>query len=75
MPVGAIDRRSAAVPSTPLFLPVIRQREATRDHAGVVRWLDELPERMHGVVIGNEVLDAMPVDLLHFDGAAWLDRA
>jgi SAM-dependent MidA family methyltransferase len=29
---------------------------------------------MHGVVIGNEVLDAMPVDLLHFDGSAWFER-
>ena len=24
--------------------------------------------------IGNEVLDAMPVDLLHFDGTAWFER-
>ena len=51
-----------------------RQREATRGHAGVVRWLDALPERMRGVVVGNEVLDAMPVDLLHFDGRAWCQR-
>lgn len=27
-----------------------------------VRWLDRLPTRFSGVVIGNEVLDAMPVD-------------
>ena len=26
---------------------------------------------MTGVVVANEVLDAMPVDLLHFDGATW----
>ncbi|MGZ5241194.1 MAG: SAM-dependent methyltransferase, partial [Caldimonas sp.] len=45
-----------------------RQRAATREQGGVVRWLDALPERMNGVVVGNEVLDAMPVDLLHFDG-------
>src|SRR5207237_9666793 len=51
-----------------------RQRHATRGFAGVVRWLDALPERMNGVVIGNEVLDAMPVDLLHFDGTAWCER-
>ena len=51
-----------------------RQRAATREFAGVVRWLDALPERMNGVVIGNEVLDAMPVDLLHFDGADWFER-
>ena len=29
---------------------------------------------MNGVVLGNEVLDAMPVDLLHFDGSAWFER-
>ena len=51
-----------------------RQRAATREHAGVVGWLDALPERMNGVVLGNEVLDAMPVDLLHFDGGAWFER-
>jgi len=39
-----------------------------------VRWLDELPEHIEGVVLGNEVLDAMPVQLLHFDGAQWFER-
>ena len=29
---------------------------------------------MQGVVVGNEVLDAMPVKLLHFDGAQWFER-
>ena len=33
-----------------------------------------LPDAMHGVVVGNEVLDAMPVQLLHWDGRAWLER-
>lgn len=28
---------------------------------GRVHWLDALPERLRGVVLGNEVLDAMPV--------------
>ena len=39
-----------------------------------MRWLDALPDAMHGVVVGNEVLDAMPVQLLHWDGARWLER-
>ena len=30
--------------------------------------------RLRGVVIGNEVLDAMPVELIHFDGVAWHER-
>ena len=48
-----------------------RQGEATRAFGERVRWLDALPESMEGVVVANEVLDAMPVDLLHFDGATW----
>ncbi|MDQ6638096.1 MAG: SAM-dependent methyltransferase [Pseudomonadota bacterium] len=51
-----------------------RQREATRGFGDRVRWLDALPGSMSGVVVANEVLDAMPVDLLHFDGDAWLAR-
>ena len=39
-----------------------------------VVWLDEWPAAMHGVIVGNEVLDAMPVQLLHFDGSAWSER-
>jgi SAM-dependent MidA family methyltransferase len=30
--------------------------------ASRVRWLDRLPSRFHGVVLGNELLDAMPVE-------------
>jgi SAM-dependent MidA family methyltransferase len=39
-----------------------------------VTWWDALPERFEAVVVGNEVLDAMPVQLLHFDGDAWFER-
>jgi len=51
-----------------------RQRETLREHAAKVEWLDSLPDVMQGVVVGNEVLDAMPVQLLHFDGRQWLER-
>ncbi len=51
-----------------------RQRERLAVHADRVRWLDALPESMSGVVVGNEVLDAMPVQLLHHDGAGWNER-
>ncbi len=51
-----------------------RQRQRLADHGDKVRWADELPTQMHGVVVGNEVLDAMPVQLLHFDGAQWHER-
>lgn len=39
-----------------------------------VQWATELPAQMKGVVVGNEVLDAMPVQLLHFDGQRWWER-
>ncbi len=39
-----------------------------------VQWLDAWPDTLEGVVVGNEVLDAMPVQLLHFDGTRWLER-
>jgi len=51
-----------------------RQRAATSAFGDRVRWLDALPETLDGVVVGNEVLDAMPVDLIHFDGTTWLER-
>jgi SAM-dependent MidA family methyltransferase len=51
-----------------------RQRERLARFGEQVRWLDAWPASIHGVVIGNEVLDAMPVKLLHFDGTQWLER-
>jgi len=39
-----------------------------------VQWAERWPEAMRGVVLGNEVLDAMPVQLLHFDGTRWHER-
>ena len=54
----------------------LRQRQQARllRFGRRVQWLDRLPEAFDGVVIGNEVLDAMPVQLLHFDGAQWQER-
>jgi SAM-dependent MidA family methyltransferase len=51
-----------------------RQRERLAPFGDRVRWLDALPDTMRGVVLGNEVLDAMPVQLLHWDGRAWSER-
>ncbi|CAI8695529.1 SAM-dependent methyltransferase [Burkholderia pyrrocinia] len=42
--------------------------------AAKVRWLDALPERFEGVVVGNEVLDAMPVRLFAKADGAWHER-
>jgi SAM-dependent MidA family methyltransferase len=42
--------------------------------AARVRWLDALPAEFAGVVIGNEVLDAMPVRLFAHANGAWRER-
>jgi SAM-dependent MidA family methyltransferase len=55
-----------------------RQRETLEAMAprlaSRVTWLDALPDRFEGVVIGNEVLDAMPVRLFARKDAVWHER-
>lgn len=47
-----------------------RQQKILREHLphllDRVHWLDELPEGYSGAIIANEVLDALPVHLLHW---------
>ena len=54
----------------------LRERQQARlaRFAPRVQWLDAWPESIEGVVIGNEVLDAMPVKLLHRSGGRWHER-
>lgn len=51
-----------------------RQRQTLAGFAPLVHWADSLPERMQGVVVGNEVLDAMPVQLLARRAGVWHER-
>jgi SAM-dependent MidA family methyltransferase len=51
-----------------------RQQQALAAFAGRVTWADELPPRIEGVVVGNEVLDAMPVKLLARREGVWHER-
>jgi SAM-dependent MidA family methyltransferase len=51
-----------------------RQRERLAAWGDRVRWVSELPAQMQGVVVGNEVLDAMPVQLLARRDGAWFER-
>jgi len=39
-----------------------------------VAWLDALPARFDGVMLGNEVLDAMPVKLYQRSAGVWHER-
>jgi SAM-dependent MidA family methyltransferase len=54
----------------------LRERQQARlaRFAPRVQWLDAWPETIEGVVVGNEVLDAMPVKLLHRSGGRWHER-
>ncbi|QJQ03399.1 class I SAM-dependent methyltransferase [Herbaspirillum rubrisubalbicans] len=51
-----------------------RQQETLAAFAPKVQWLDALPETFSGVVVGNEVLDAMPVRLAVKAAEGWLER-
>ncbi len=60
--------------------PDLRQRQRALlqaeapDLLGRVEWLDTLPERFTGFIVGNEVLDAMPVHLVHWQADAVCER-
>ena len=51
-----------------------KQRRTLKRHATKVQWADALPDEMRGVVVGNEVLDAMPVQLLARRDGRWHER-
>jgi SAM-dependent MidA family methyltransferase len=51
-----------------------RQQATLAAHGDTVQWASELPEAMRGVVVGNEVLDAMPVKLLARIAGVWHER-
>ncbi|MGA9992336.1 MAG: class I SAM-dependent methyltransferase [Thiobacillaceae bacterium] len=56
----------------------LRQRQQeTLEHAGLAdraTWLDTLPETFTGAIFGNEVLDALPVHLIHWTEQGALER-
>jgi len=51
-----------------------RQRQMLAAHADKVQWATALPTAIRGVVVGNEVLDAMPVQLLARVNGVWHER-
>lgn len=51
-----------------------RQQATLAAHGDRVQWANELPQRLDGVVVGNEVLDAMPVQLLVRHEGVWHER-
>src|SRR4051812_36946825 len=53
--------------------PDLRARQQQRLGANA-KWLDTLPERLRGVVIANEVLDAMPVHAVAWTAEGIVER-
>ena len=55
-----------------------RQRQKIATHAPYlaerVSWLDALPASFTGVIVANEVLDALPVHCVHWQGQKILER-
>jgi SAM-dependent MidA family methyltransferase len=70
---GALaDVLTRACPGIAYFIlePSPALRAIQRERLGArVRWLDRLPQRFRGVMLANEVLDAMPVHAI-----AWTER-
>jgi SAM-dependent MidA family methyltransferase len=51
-----------------------RQQARLARFGARVQWAERLPDTLRGVVVGNEVLDAMPVKLLARRGGQWFER-
>ena len=51
-----------------------RQQALLAPFGDRVAWADRLPDAIEGVVVGNEVLDAMPVQLLARHQGVWHER-
>ena len=51
-----------------------RQQATLAGHAPQVVWANALPAQMQGVIVGNEVLDAMPVHIIARVNGQWFER-
>jgi SAM-dependent MidA family methyltransferase len=51
-----------------------RQQAKLAEFGNQVHWLSQWPDTLQGVVVGNEVLDAMPVKLLNRIQGVWHER-
>ena len=74
---GALAETLLGELSCPYFIletsPELRERQQRR-LGGRTRWLERLPERFRGVMLANEVVDAMPVHTLAWTRDGVLER-
>ncbi len=79
---GPVERAAGDMPRPGVSYTIVelsahlreRQQQRLARFAPRVRWLDAWPDQIDGVVVGNEVLDAMPVKLLHRRAGRWHER-
>ena len=73
---GALPSRYAILEPSPDLRDRQRKTIARDADAYLARvdWLDALPEDIDGLVLANEVLDAIPVHIVAHRGAGWLER-
>ena len=80
--LGELERRNA-LPESYAILDLsgelrARQREtitrAVPHLLGRVTWLDRLPDQFDGLVLANELLDALPVQLVRWANGAIFER-
>ena len=73
--LGALPRRYFIVELSPTL--IARQKELLANAPRLnsrVEWLEELPERFTGVIVANEVLDAMPVHIVAWRNEGIFER-
>ena len=74
---GALAEAIVGDLDAPYFIletsPDLRERQQARLGARV-QWLDTLPRNFRGVMLANEVLDAMPVHLMAWTASGILER-
>lgn len=51
-----------------------QQAETLKDYADRVQWLDTLPKDFKGVIVANEVLDALPVQVFAYEDHELYER-
>ena len=50
---------------------ITRQKERLSHRTENIRWLNELPKDFIGIILANEVIDAMPIDIVTIKNGEW----
>ena len=53
---------------------ITRQKERLKGRSEKITWLNELPTNFVGIILANEVIDAMPIDMVTLRNGRWYYR-